>query len=479
MAALLHMVEYSLFLGGEGLQRPLLDQISLEVRPAEVVALVGPSGSGKSMMLRAIVQLLGSLEAFSQEGSINFAVDQHEVFDLIDYDDLTTVRRSHIGMIFQQSSKILNPSQTIKTQLKEKILKNSVGDQNQYVAVLLEEVELKPADLYMDAFPHQLSGGQIQRVLIAMALVNDPRLLLADEPFSALDHDTKSNLRSLFQKLTKERKLALLLVTHDEGIVDQLAHRKVYLKSGKIVEESQPAVVQFSRSARSHSNNLLMSVSQLTKRFGASGRALGQSEKSGKLIFDAFDLNIYRGECLGIYGDSGSGKSTLARMMMGLEPYEAGSISYGGRKFSETNKAQWKSFRRSAQIIFQDPLSSMPPHRKVRQLYSDAFYVMGDKFDKDKVMAVWKMLGLDAVLLERRPMQLSGGQRQRILIGRALLLGVEFLVCDEIFASLDRNIGDQILEHLMVLQQEKGLTLVLVSHDKETLERCCNRLIKL
>lgn len=456
----------------------MLEDISFSIAPAEIVALVGPSGSGKTLTLQAIVQLHSHLGPIQQSGQILLSDGNGKTTELTTSSSLEVVRRNHIGLIFQQSKKVLNPSQTISAQLMEKMKDGSPQNQMATAHSLLEEVQLVPGKQYAKAYPHQLSGGQLQRVMIALALVNSPSLVLADEPFSALDDETKSSLLLLFKQLSDQRKIALLVVSHDLKSIREMADRIIHIADGKIQDRPSAHATEVIGNKNSGEGPLLMKVSALTKAY-AKGNTLLSHNQSDHAVFDGFDLKIHKGECVGIYGASGSGKSTLARLLMGLESADSGSILFKGQALNEMSPAQRKSLRTKAQIIFQDPLSAMAPHRVVNDLYKDAFLVMKEPYDQGKIAELWSRMDLELGLLERRPRQLSGGQRQRILIARALLLGAELLICDEILASLDTAVGEKILAYLMQLQQERDLTLVLISHDLEILKKCCNRLIEI
>ena len=459
---------------------PILRDISLTVARGEIVGLVGHSGSGKSMLLRSILGLNDLLFNVHESGRISYFYRDGAQVDILQAgEDLRKLRRSEIGLIFQHSQEVLNPSQTIGHQISEKFI--IVGRETQeQVYNLLEEVELIPGDNYYKRFPHELSGGQIQRVLIAMALVNAPDLLLADEPVSALDTETQYKVLDLIRKLSDNRGLSLILVSHDGNLVRDYCHRIIALEDGELIPyryaeiglvEPRPVMVQSVKS------KILFELDQVNKTYH-SRSILGKNINRVE-VFKNLSLKIYQGEILCVTGKTGSGKSTLGKLLVGLETSDSGQVNYLGNSIYEMSEDEVSSYKRSCQFIFQDPLSSMAPHRTMTAFLGDVFSVKKQPYDESIVTELLTKVALDYSLLSRRPKELSGGQRQRFMIARALLMGASFLICDEILASVDSRVSEKIIKLLINLNQEEGITLLYITHDIIIANRIGHRIINL
>lgn len=473
----------------------LLNNISFDLVSGEKVGLIGESGSGKSMLARAILGLNFHVKHLTQKGQILWSTEA----DYLDLNDssakkLAHIRNSEIGIVFQHSAQVLNPGKRIGEQLLEKIEDTNRGES--IVMKALSDVELIPAERYYNAYPHQLSGGQVQRALIALALINEPKLIIADEPLSALDSKTQQQLILLLQRLVTKQAVALLIISHDLSQVFELCDRIIVLENGEIVEQGKiDGIMDSPRSeltkafVSSHSQvnkpevlsggkEIIVKVEDVNLSYISKKVFFGNAKKS-VAVLSQFNLEIYQGEILGLYGKSGSGKSSLARLILRLENPDTGAVYFKGEDIFGFDKQEMLQFRHQAQIIFQDPFSAMSPHRSVRQHFIDAGLAMNLKLSEEKIILSLEKVGLPSAYLERYPKQLSGGERQRILIARALFMEVEFLICDEILASLDVKVSMEILNILTNLVQLDALTILFISHDQEVLDRFCHRIISL
>ncbi len=498
MKPILKLIDYSFRLNGDTAPVHLLDEINLEIYPKEIVGFVGASGSGKSLTALASSRLLYRFSEYEESGQMHLALDD-KTQNLLDGDH-TQLVSSQLGLVFQQSSVVLNPTQKIGKQLEEKLLlKSTAAPQSRRAEIisLFEEVELSPGERIYEAYPHQLSGGQLQRVLIALAVITRPRLVIADEPLSALDSNTQAQILELIQKLNKTHGISFLLISHDLNVVKELCTRLYIIDGGRIVESGpteqlfhkpqspqlQELIALSKRTETMHKvetvNQPLFSIQNLTKSY--QGRSiLGQkiASKTVSVLHD-FNLDIYKGEVLGLMGQSGSGKSTLGRAILRLEEIDSGTIIYQGANIFGFSPLELKKFRKECQIIFQDPFSTMSPHRTVLQHFEDAASVLGRALDRTRVEEILAIVNLEPLILDRPPSQVSGGQRQRVLIARAIYMKAKFLVCDEILSSLDVAVGSKILSLLNRLVKEYGLTILFISHDKAVLDQICTRIIVL
>lgn len=467
--ALLECRNLSVSLDGKS----ILKGIHFKLQDNHILGVIGRSGSGKTTLLNSILRLEQPSTAYAYSGSIEFKT-RNNLVDLLSLEDIRTIRRNDIGIIFQQSAEVLNPIKKIKDQLLEKSTK-SLSDSE--LKKLFEEVALD-YDPISISYPHQLSGGQIQRVLIALALLNEPQLLLADEPTSSLDKETEKTIITLLKKLVRERGISMLFISHDEDLISDFCDEIILLKDGKLVDEQISKGLLSTRNVKegnSDKNEVLFDIQNISKSYTQGGLF----STSRVNVFENYSLQIFKGEFLGIAGKTGSGKSTLAKVLIGMEGVDAGEVLFNGANLDRQNKDLMKGFRLQCQYIFQDPLSIMAPHRTMEQFISDAISV-GDSAgmslrSRDELMT---KMELDNELLSRLPRQLSGGQRQRFAILRVLVLGVEVLVCDEILASLDKTVGYQILDLLKELQRTQDLTVIYITHDRSTLEAVSDRIIE-
>ncbi|WP_097303463.1 dipeptide ABC transporter ATP-binding protein [Pseudomonas chlororaphis] len=468
---------------------PTLKGISFELRRGECLALVGESGSGKSVTSRTLAGLTGA-NALIQASRLEFAGQDLRRFDERAW---RRIRGAQIGFVMQDALGSLDPLRPVGKEIAEPLELHSPLDRAQRQARVLEllrAVGVPEPELRARQYPFQLSGGLRQRALIASAIACNPRLLIADEPTTALDATVQAQVLGLLESLRGDS-TAMLIVSHDLAVVSRLANRVAVMHNGVIVEQgSVEEVLQdpqhpytqfllragrevhFRRPAPSPrpilsavaparaEAPLLLQVDKLSKAFkGPDGRL--------RRVVDGVSLQLRRGQTLGIVGESGSGKTTLTRMILGLETPDSGDIQLLGQPWLSLPDAQKRQLRRSIQVVFQDPLSSFDPRYSVQRVLFEALQVAGNP-RRDWAHKAAELLGLvrlDAALLGRRPLELSGGQRQRVAIARALAAGPKILVCDEPVSALDVSVQAQILELLDDLKQRLGLACLFISHD--------------
>jgi len=469
-------------------------RISLDLKKSETVALVGESGSGKSVTAYSIMRLLPKSAVYI-DGEIEF-----EGKNLINMpeNEIRNIRGNRIGMIFQEPMSSLNPLHTIEKQIKEILFVHQGLNQNQArekTLELLEMVEIQNPIKRLNAFPHELSGGQRQRVMIAMALANKPDILIADEPTTALDLTVQSQVLRLIKNIQKKNNMAILLITHDFGIVKNFSDRVAVMNNGKIVEISSTKQI-FSKPKHAYTKKLLesepsgdpvnieknsitfVSTKKLRVWFPIKKGILKKTVDHIKAVND-LNIKIRKGHCLGIVGESGSGKSTLGLALLRLIKSE-GEIEIN--KFS-INKLQQKditNLRKNIQIVFQDPFGSLSPRMTIEQIISEGLEVHEKENHKNhnsNIIQVLKEVGLDPKMMNRYPHEFSGGQRQRIAIARAIILKPGFLILDEPTSSLDRSVQTQVLDLLKKLQKKYKITYIFISHDIKVIKSICHEIV--
>ncbi len=467
---------------------------SLHINKGETLPLVRESGSGKSVTAHSILSLLPN-SASHPEGNIEF-----EGQDLLNFStkNIRAIRGNKVGMIFQEPMSSLNPLHTIEKQISEVLFVHqglSTKQTHERTLELLEMVEIQNAKKRLGAFPHELSGGQRQRVMIAMAIANKPDLLIADEPTTALDVTVQAQVLQLLRQLQKQFNMAILLITHDLGIVRHHADRVAVMTQGEIVEtnmtetifvepqhaytkqliESEPSGEPVPISA---SDPLYVSVKDLKVWFPIKKGILKLTVDNVKAV-DGVSFEIRKGRSLGVVGESGSGKSTLALALLRLIKSE-GSIQFGDVNLNSLNQQQITPIRKEMQIVFQDPYGSLSPRMNVEQIVAEGLEIHNseDQHNHQKIIVnILKEVGLDPELRYRYPHEFSGGQRQRIAIARALVLKPSFLVLDEPTSSLDRSVQSQVLELLRNLQHKYNLTFLFISHDLKIIKALCHDII--
>ncbi len=463
---------------------------SLQVGAGEIVGLVGESGSGKSVTALSVLRLLPYPMAWHPGGEIIF--DGQDLLAAPE-DELRAVRGNQIAMIFQEPINSLNPLHNVERQIIEVLLLHkqlSVSAARARVVELLGLVGLPEAVDRLHALPHEFSGGQQQRIMIAMALANEPRLLIADEPTTALDVTVQAQILKLLGDLTQRLGMALLLITHDLGIVRRMAERVYVMNGGKIVENNQTEAI-FTNPAHAYTRHLLAAEPKgAPELLSADGLRVWFPIRKGLVrrtvghikAVDGIDLLLREGHTLGVVGESGSGKSTLGRALLRLEKSD-GPIRYAGRGIDHLGWKALRPLRREMQIVFQDPFGSMSPRLSVFQIVEEGLGVHGlgakGAERREMVAQVLDEVGIDPASMDRYPHEFSGGQRQRICIARALVLKPKFIVLDEPTSALDMSVQAQIVDLLRDLQKRHGLTYLFISHDLKVVRAMAHRIIVL
>jgi len=476
---------------------PILDGIDLSVGAGEIVGLIGESGSGKSMTALSVMQLLP--EGARCSGSIR--LDGEELIGRPDA-RLRQLRGAAMGMVFQEPMTALDPLQSIGQQVAETAMIHAGHDRRSALALAretLDRVEL-PADRFgLDRFPHELSGGQRQRVVIAMAIAMKPRLLIADEPTTALDVTTQAQILRLLERLVDEDGMGLMLITHDLAVVAGLADRAAILKAGRVVEEGPPAALfqsprhPYTRALVEASRHVpprippqpatpppLVQVDNVVRTYPLSRRGLFGSRGEFRAV-NGVSFTIERGENVGLVGESGCGKSTLARAIMGLEPIQGGSITVAGETLDPRGRADFAT-RRHMQVVFQDPYGSFNPRHRVDRLVSEPFHLLGSEAPAGKVRAhrvaeSLEAVGLAAADADKYIHEFSGGQRQRIAIARALIIRPSLIVLDEAVSALDVSVRAQVLDLLVDLSDRLQISYLFISHDLNVVRSITDRVL--
>ncbi|WP_119301715.1 ABC transporter ATP-binding protein [Dongia deserti] len=474
--------------------RVVAQDINFSIGRGETLALVGESGSGKSVTALSILKLLPPA-GHHPSGRILF---QGEDLMKASPNKLREVRGDRIAMIFQEPMTSLNPLHRIERQLIETLTlhrKLQRGAARKEALELLKLVQIGDAEKRMSAFPHELSGGQRQRVMIAMALANNPDLLIADEPTTAVDVTIQAQLFKLLLELQRELGMAILLITHDLGLVRNVAREVCVMQNGVIVERSETETL-FRNPQHPYTRHLLAAQPQPKGELRTGGSEI-MSAKNLKVWFpikagvlrrvvghvkavDGIDIDVREGETIGIVGESGSGKTTLALGLLRLVESE-GAILFMGRNIEKLKRWDLRPVRREMQIVFQDPYGSLSPRLSVGEIVSEGLDVHGlmkDEGERDAaVVAALKEVGLDPETRHRYPHEFSGGQRQRIAVARALILKPKLIVLDEPTSALDMSVQAQIVDLLRDLQKKHGFTYFFISHDLRVIRAMSDRVI--
>jgi microcin C transport system ATP-binding protein len=472
--------------------------VSFDIGEAETVALVGESGSGKTVTALSILKLLPYPSASHPSGRVLF---KGEDLMALPPGALRKIRGNKIAMIFQEPMTSLNPLHTIEQQVGEVLkIHRGMSDKAARARVLdlLEKVGIDDPKGRLQSYPHQLSGGQRQRVMIAMALANEPDLLIADEPTTALDVTIQAQILDLLLKLKAEFNMAMLLITHDLGIVRKMADRVCVMNNGEIVERGVTRDV-FARPQHAYTKHLIASEPKgspppadataktilETKdlrvwfpiRRGFLRRTVGHIK-----AVDGIDLAVKEGQTLGVVGESGSGKTTLGLAILRLISSE-GPIVYLGDQIDRYDSKRMRPLRRHMQIVFQDPYGSLSPRLSIGQIIEEGLGIQSPGLSRDerdaRVSRALKEVGLDPAWRDRYPHEFSGGQRQRIAIARALVLEPKFLILDEPTSALDVSVQAQIVDLLRELQRRHKLAYLFISHDLKVVRALANSIIVL
>ncbi len=505
--------------------KSLVKNISFNIRKNEIIGLLGESGSGKSLTSLAILKLLNK-DQFKVSGEILF--QEKDLLKIEDY-KMLKIRGAEISMIFQEPMSALNPTMKIGKQLSEvyKIhqAKSNFNIQKK-IKQLIKKVKLEKVENILQKYPHEISGGQKQRIMIIMALACKPKLLIADEPTTALDLTVQKEIIKILQSLQKTENLSILFISHDLKLVSKIAHRLIILKDGEIIEkgvskdifktpksnytkallsliinhkrrpkilptiktfdinkkpELQNNVNRLKRQKDIYSKEPILKISNVSKFYNTSTNLFVKNK--GYKALENVDLNLYAGETLGLIGESGSGKSTLSNAILKIYSFEEGKIYYEGKDISILRGKDLLSFKKQVQIIFQDPYTSLNPMKNIQQTISEPIkyhrLILEKKEILEKVIELLNDVGLDETFLSRYPHELSGGQRQRVCIARAISLKPKIIICDECVSALDVSVQATILNLLNSLKNKYNFTYMFISHDLSVVRYMSDRIVVL
>lgn len=509
-----------------------VEEVSFTIKKGETIGIVGESGSGKSVTSLSILQLLPDKTSRMDSGRIELSSDGKSV-NLLELkpEEIRKIRGNRIAMIFQEPMTSLNPVMKCGRQLTESIrlhLKYNTKKAKEYTLKLFKDVLLPDPEYAFNAYPHQLSGGQKQRVMIAMAIACSPEILIADEPTTALDVTVQKSILKLLDQLKQRLGLSLIFISHDLGVVSEIADRVLVMKKGRIVEQGEvsgvfsnpqhpytrglmacrpsmkvrlkqlPTVADFInnnedpsiipepheerklRHEKLYSNEPLLSVKDLSVDYPLPKKWLSKERKYFKAV-DTVSFDVYKGETLGLVGESGCGKTTLGRALLRLIEPTNGKVRFEDKEVQSLKYSELREMRKQMQIIFQDPYSSLNPRLTVGQsiiepLIAHKIY-NSNKQRKEKVIELLERVNMSAEHFNRYPHQFSGGQRQRICIARALVLNPKFVICDESVSALDVSVQAQVLNLLNSLKNEYGFTYIFISHDLSVVRFMSDRML--
>jgi len=483
-----------------------VDGVSFSVEKGETFCLVGESGSGKSILALSIIQLLPARICSHPNGEILFEWRKQTTTEqvnmlVLDDEQLCDIRGSRIAMIFQEPMTSLNPVYSVGEQIMEALLLHHVGmteeTAKQHALKAMQEVRIDNAAGRFDNYPHELSGGQRQRIMIAMALVCEPDLLIADEPTTALDVTVQAEVLKLIKELQERKGMSVLFITHDFGVVAQIAHKVGVMKQGRLVEVGttqqvlkQPQHAYSKKLLAAVPDNLVRPANLAKKETSIEDSVLVKTSKlevffpirKGVLqrvvdyvrAVDDVSIDIHKGKIVALVGESGSGKTTLGRAILQLQKPTKGSVTFSGHELVGLSNSELRPWRNRMQIAFQDPQSSLNPRLLVAKTITEPMKVHGiGKSEEERLelaSEVLESVQLERDFLWRYPHEFSGGQRQRIGLARALALNPEFIVCDEITSALDVSVQAEVLQLLLEIREKRDLTLLFITHNIAVVE---------
>jgi peptide/nickel transport system ATP-binding protein len=493
-AAVLRIDNLSVQVVGSPDGQRVVKNVSFEIKPGETVCVVGESGSGKSVTSLSVMGLLPKDGLQACSGSI--MVEGEDVLTASPK-RLREMRATRMAMVFQEPMTALNPVEKVGDQIEEVLRVHTrlgQSERREKVLAMLESVQLPDIKRIYGSYPHQLSGGQRQRIVIAMALILEPRLLIADEPTTALDVTTQKQILSLISQLQKKHNTAVLFITHDFGVVAEIADRIVVMNRGEVVEvgdrgeiltnprapytrmlvSSVPSLIPKTRAALT--SEIVLDLAALNKTY-TEKRMFGR----GHSVAAAQDVNltVRRGEIVGVVGESGSGKSTVARCAVRLIDPTSGAIRIKGTDIARFKGGELRPLRRRIQIVFQDPYRSLNPRVRVGDSIIEGLINFGTPREQAmaKATELMRVVGLQADAMQRYPHQFSGGQRQRICIARALALEPDILVADEAVSALDVSVQAQVLALLEEIRERTGIAVLFITHDLRVAAQICDTIV--
>lgn len=513
-----------------------LHNVSIDVRKGEMVAIVGESGSGKSVTSLSVLQLLPTPPARYTSGEIVFTEDE-AITDLLKCreEELGKIRGNKIAMIFQEPMTSLNPVHTCGNQVREAIILHKKINEDlakQETIALFQQVKLPDPEGIFNKYPHEISGGQKQRVMIAMAMSCSPALLICDEPTTALDVTVQKSVLELIKHLQLQNNMGVIFISHDLGVISEIADRIVVMYKGRVVEQGTRKAI-FTNAQHPYTKALLacrpalyekeqrlpvvsdfmevdaegnifekpfniqaalrildtpqlkpekkiLDIQHLTVHFPMKKTFLGKILKYNTAV-NNISCSVFEGETIGLVGESGCGKTTVGRSIAGLIKPSDGKIFFDGTDIITASKSQWAAFRKDIQIIFQDPYSSLHPRKKIGDAIAEPLFVHNiyptQAIRKEKVMELLEKVNLKPEHYHRYPHEFSGGQRQRIVIARALALQPRFIICDESVSALDVSVQAQVLNLLNDLKKDFGFTAIFISHDLSVVKYISDRIL--
>ncbi len=493
---LLEVINLSVALPKTADRRYAVENLSLTIQRGETLCVVGESGSGKSVTAHAVMQLLPKKALHIESGEI--LLEGRNILGMTAV-ELRKIRGSQIAMIFQEPMTALNPVMTIGDQIEEALLMHGVKRgpaSRQKVIQSLTEMQLPDPQALQHSYPFQLSGGQRQRVMIAMAMVSEPALLIADEPTTALDVTTQAQILVLIDELKQRHNIGVLFITHDFGVVSDIADRVAVMQNGKLVEVGSRADVlerpqhpytkqlisavpklRTDQAAQTSSPEPLLEIRELCKTYRSRRQGFFQKPTRFQAL-DKVDLHIGRGETLGVLGESGSGKSTLGHCVARLFDADSGKLIFEGQPIENLRGNALRAIRPKIQMIFQDPYSSLNPRHRIGRIITENAILHGvSKVDAESRMyEILDLVGIERTAVNRFPHEFSGGQRQRIGIARALVLQPALIVADEPVSALDVSVQQQVLELLRTVRERYNLSLLFITHDLRVASQICDRI---
>ena len=486
--------------------RTLIDSVSLDLGKGEILGLVGESGSGKSLLCRSLVRLLPSSLLKIESGSIR--LERRELTEISDA-EMLKVRGGEIGMIFQNPTSHLDPVMRIGDQIAEGIRYHQglkTREARAAATEILEQVGFPDPKRQYDSYPHEFSGGMRQRAMIGVALSCNPKILIADEPTTALDVTIQAQILRLLIDIRDKRGLSIILITHDLGIVAQTCDRIAVMRSGRLLEQGSKRTI-LSRPENPYTIDLINSHPSLPDEVAMAQPEPTRPERSAKPLLEIDDLRVdFRvgggflkgsgaktvsavsgvslqvmpGETIGIVGESGSGKSTLARAVLGLTPISSGHVTFDGIDLTQQKSAGLARLRRETAMVFQDPFNALNPRLTIGQTLAEVLKVQG-KVAKAEIPAriseLLDLVGLEREFADRKPRSMSGGQCQRAGIARALAVNPKLIIADECVAALDVTIQAQIIDLFRELTRRMNLTLIFIAHDLAIVRNLCERTV--